>query len=273
MSDHTYTADGRLVRVVGIAHGDKVVVEYGREASDGELWFSGELATVDRVFDVPPTDALHDSIRGLEKRESDLRARLHELAIQAAEADRAHKDRMSKLKRYDQLRLVEDFIDGKITHYILVEDYYCEGTRIRISTPQDEVCGDDRSSYEKKLKLLALYGDQKSRSPEWRLHYYSDGSDGRSQLVYPFTSLEAAREMAVGLLEKAFGVVRDKRRYVDDVISSAHALQVPVPSDIAEMFRATQLKAAQSRAEEARTKLAEAETALARLTAAERQQQ
>jgi hypothetical protein len=259
-----YTADGRAVRVITNLPDGRKVVEHAVEDGDDDLYFTGQTEIVGRVFDDPPREAFHKDILKLEERQKQLRDQIHVMSTQIADAERAHTQRMTKLQKYEQLQLVEDFLDGKITHYVIVRDsYYSDGTQIQISTPQAEVCGDERPSYQNKLKLLALYGNQNDRTLEWLLHYYSDGSGSSRQLVYPFTSLEAAQAKATALMVKAFDVVRKKPQFADYAIASARALNMAVPADILEIQQTKQMKSLQSYVDEARKKLAEAEKALA----------
>lgn len=262
MSGLKHTVHGRVCRPLTTMTDGRIVVELGYE-DENEPYFCGELAIVDRIFDEPPREAYHAEIEKLEAKKVELSATLHQLRHQVSEVERTHKDRIAKLKNYEQLQLVEEFLDGKITHYVIVDTY--DGCNVRISTPQEEKCGDDRRSWNAKLKLLVLYGDQQNRTIDWLLHYYSDGSGSRTDMVYAFTSHGDAKAKAATLIAAAFDVVRKTPDWyrARHAIGSAKAIGIEVPADVLAICREHEAKAARANVEKAREELAAAEQALA----------
>lgn len=244
-----YTIDGRASRVLTTLSDGRKVIELAYE-DDGEMYFSGETAIVDRVFDNPPVESRHKEIAKLDEKCAQLRARATELQHAIFTAEREHKERIAKLTQYEPLKFIEDFLDGKLTHYVLVGRYNPE--IIRISTPAEEI--DTESRWEKKQKLLSLFGTPNTRDIGWWLEY---------EQVFPFTSLEAAREKAGELLAKAFDSVRKQAYHAERAVQSAKALNMPVPDDILQLVRENRVKNAQSAVEKARAELANAEKALA----------
>lgn len=249
MTTPIYTAEGRAARVLTTLTDGRKVIELAYD-DDGEIGFTGELAIVPRVFDNPPTEVLHKAVADLEAREKKLRESINALQTECLDAERAHKERIAKLKQYEPLKFIEEFLDGKLTHYVIVHRYNEE--IIRISTPAEEI--DTENRWDKKQKLLSLFGTPSSRDLSWWLE---------SERVYPFTSLEAAQAKAAALLAEVFKLVRAQPYRAERVIESARAMNMPVPDDILQIVQEQRRKAAQSSVEEARKKLAEAEKALA----------
>ncbi|HEY0684697.1 MAG TPA: hypothetical protein VGD45_20340 [Steroidobacter sp.] len=244
-----YTIDGRAVRVLSTLSCGRKIVELAYE-DDGELYFSGEVAIVAQVFDNPPVEAQHKEITHLEAMAARLRDHLSMLQDEVSKAEQAHKERIAKLKRYESLKFVEEFLDGKLTHYVIVHRYNPEC--IRISTPAEEI--DTENRWEKKQKLLSLFGTPANREIGWWLEY---------EQVFPFTSLEDARAKAAALLADAFKKVRSQPYSAERAIASAKALDIPVPDDLLQIVREYRQKSAQQSLDEARKKLAEAEKAFA----------
>lgn len=250
-----YTAEGRAARVLTTLTDGRKVIELAYD-DDGEIAFSGDLAIVPRVFDNPPTEVLHKAVADLEAREKQLRESINALRTECFDAERAHKERIAKLKQYEPLKFIEEFLDGKLTHYVIVHRYH-EGC-IRISTPAEEIDTEDR--WNKKQKLLVLFGNPRDYSLNW---YLSDESR-----AYPFTSLEGARAKAAELLAAAFKSVKGNACRADWVIESARALDMPVPDEVLQVAREYRQKSAQQSVDDARKKLAEAEKALAAMQGA-----
>ncbi len=137
---------------------------------------------VERVFDKAPAAIFDERIAILEKKIKVLRAEELELRFSMREAADKDKALMEKFKQHKKLSLLENFIDGKITHY--VEINYGG----KIIDFNDAKCQCDK----KNLKLLTLFGDSEG-DLTWRLGYYSDGSGG-SSAVTPCCSYEEAKK-------------------------------------------------------------------------------
>jgi hypothetical protein len=251
MSAVVYTAEGRAVRVLATLPDARVIVEIAREDGDGEMYFSDEALIVDRVFANPPLEAFHRDIVKLEERQKLLRDSISALRTEGFNIESTHKERISKLKKFEQLKFIEEFLDGKLTHYVIVQRY--SEACIRISTPAEEI--DTEGRWNKKQKLLVLFGNPRDYSLQW---YLSDESR-----AYPFTSLDDARAKAAELLADAFKLVRTQPYHAERAIESATVLNMPVPDDILQMVREQRRKSAQQSVDEARKTLAEAERAFA----------
>lgn len=234
MSDIKYTAEGQRVQVLAELPGGKFLVagQVGSYEDDHEQWFDTDHPrVVAKVFDQAPV-AIHEKrVAELLESVDKLEQRHASLMQQIAAREQSHRQRLAKLAKHDGLQLIEDFIDGKITHYVISEGYDWSNDghyELRISTPQEEKSGNERN--ERELKLLALYG-KSGRTVEWKLHYYSDGSGGRSCFCWPFTSYDSAREFAVKLFEEACSKsLAKKNRRAGYLLASAKAIGVEPPA-------------------------------------------
>lgn len=129
----------------------------------------GDLQVIDvQLFDEPPRQKVEANLADLTAKVSAARAELSRLTQDVREAEKDGKARLAKLAQYDQLKRLEDFLDGKITHYVLV-DWYPP----KVISLVDATC----ESGDRDLRLLCLYGTPK-RTLEWKLNRYSDGSGG-----------------------------------------------------------------------------------------------
>lgn len=252
-----YLADGEIVRILSQPAPDQIVVEIGRTYKDepDELFFEG-VRVVKKVYDKPPVEAFHKDILSLEARANELRQHIRIMD----EMERNTKRRVESLKVYDQLQRVEDFLAGKITHYVIY-DGYCNTPIPVISTPKDEISGDDRYG---ELKLLALYGT-KERTLEWKLNQYCDGSGGTKQCI-PCCSLEEAQQKAREILAKSLGSYKVPDQYNCqhglDLCAAAKTLGVPLPDGFEEALQKCRVRNCESEVARRKAELVTAMTAL-----------
>lgn len=230
-NDIKYLADGRVVRVLAQPAPDRIVVEIGRvydeDDPDAELFFNG-TEVVDRVYDKAPSEAISREILDLTKELNSLMDSVSEL--RAVEA--ATRKRVDALKIYSQLERVEDFLAGKITHYVKWEGYLFDADAPVpfVSAVTEERCASDKGS-RAPLKLLVLNGTPEC-TLEWKLNHYSDGS-GSSYHCIPCCSLEEAQAKAREILSRSFAkysvpsggnLVR-----AEQLVKAAKACGAPIP--------------------------------------------
>lgn len=262
-----YLADGEIVRILSQPAPDQIVVEMGRTYEDDpdELFFDG-VRVVQKVYDKPPVEAFHKDVLKLEARANVLREHIRIMD----EMERNTKRRLEALKVYDQLARVEDFLAGKITHYVIYDAYHGSDTAIpRISTPEKEISGDDERG---QIKLLALYGT-KERTMEWKLLRYSDGS-GDGKLCIPCLSLEEAQQKARQILAASIRNYKVPEQHNCqhglNLMAAARQLDVPLPDGFADALRRCELRNRHSEVESKKKELADA---VAKLQAVQGQQE
>lgn len=226
--DMKYLLDGRIVRVLAHLAPHRIVVEIGHtyeDDEDGELFFDG-TEIVDRVYDKAPVEAVSREVRDLEAR----RAQLSDAVAQLECGERTARKRVDALKVYSQLERVEDFLAGKITHYVTWSSYGDYPAPF-VSAVQDERCGDSRNKSD-PLKLLVLYGTDR-KTVEWKLNYYSDGSGNNQRHCVPCCSLEEANTKAREILARSFekhAEMRGGSHFAEQLVKAAKACGAPIPA-------------------------------------------
>lgn len=182
--DTKYLENGYEVEV--LASGDfGFLVRYLYDEEDAIS--ETDTHVVSRVYDEPPTPRIAKVHTELQQAVDALRAERNELQQQIAEARRNEGARINKLKQHKSLQLLEDFLDGKITHYAEWTSY--SAPRIIELASKDAKC--NCSYYCKDLRLLSLFG-KSNGDLEWQLSHYSDGSGSYGATVIPCTSREQA---------------------------------------------------------------------------------
>lgn len=136
------------------------------------------------VYPVAPVEKFSEELKVLHEQ---IAAAKKSLSDAEEESRRRGRERAEKFKRFSILDQLEDFIDGKITHYVTTDTY----DPPEIIPVEKALCGGDR--YRKELRLLTLGGDLNDKGIRWKLGQYSDASGGSSGVI-PATSLEQAQE-------------------------------------------------------------------------------
>lgn len=244
-------ADGHVVQTV-YEHDDYDEPRYGQP----EVWRD--------IYRSPPTAKLHGEIADLEAKLNAIRAELYATQEQRRIEDRDYAARLNERKRFKQLQTLDDFIGGKITHFFTAEGY---GERMSIQT-FDEFMVSKEDRYERKLRLLSLFGGSKG-DLAWYVDRYSDGSGGSHGRCFPALSYEDAVRCASEWLEGRYADVRTKEHKGAsfDLASAAERFGLAVPEDIARWAKQTADTVRERNLEYARKQAAEAQAKLRELEA------
>ncbi len=246
------TADGHAVKpAVTFYDGD------GEERQD----YDG-IALWHECFLKPPTEVLHEEVAQLNAQIEAAQAALEELRLKRREEDKGIEERKARLKQHELLARLDDYVAGKITHYLILESY----ENIPRIITLDQTKGDD---YDKRYRLLTLHAKTSwGGKLEWSLSQYYDGS-GMADKVIPCRSQEEAVAEGTKIFEANLAKWRkpEERRFVSIrwLLCGAKNLGLTVPEDVLAANRADTLQQATKTAEDARASLAKAETALAAL--------
>jgi hypothetical protein len=235
-----FLACGTQVEVVQAVSGGWIVRRL-RFDSDGIGNPVGDPYFVEHVFNDPPTERLHEQVAQLTAEIAQLRTEKVAAKRALTDSENRHRERLEKLKQFDGLRLVEDFIEGKITHYAIWNE---RGGRMQI-LPFDEAKS-DKSTWAEKPRLLMLYGDPSRKKFTWELSYYSSIS-AMSEYVCPCTSYEQAVALLQEFLDsqlKKFAASTDPRQRDQtnsDWIKAADQYGLKLPDGYRERHAAQEL--------------------------------
>lgn len=260
-----YTPDGRKAEFVSSLPGGgfAVMLAYRRYDDSGEEEeYYDRLGTFPRIFADPPIEVWDASVTKLREQERELREQVAARRNELREVENSAKGIIAKFGRFSALKDLENYLDGKITHFVIVN----YGT-VTVQEKEATLIQDPERAWNKEQKLLTLFGDTKG-DLQWRLNQYRDGSGSSNTECYPCTSLEEARAKAGDIIAADFAG-HDPKKYfghTQATIRSAKALGFPVPDHV--QADADRQEVDALRANEA-TKRAEHEKALAALRARE----
>jgi uncharacterized membrane protein len=257
-----YDRHGRAGRYVARVDSGYVIEQIYEDSETGDP-YPGPVDTWREVFTTPPTEQLHVEVRELEQQAASIRQQLDAMREERRALDAEHKARAERIKRHEQLARLDDFIAGRITHFVVI------GGSVKVQEAAKELASDE-SRYDKALRLLSLYGGTKG-DLTWKLNRYSDGS-GSSTEVIPCLSFDeamaAARKRVAADMDALRPVVADRPWQMEGTLKSAAELGMEVPADLAALMSAYRLKTARDQLEKARTALADAQARVADLEGA-----
>jgi hypothetical protein len=224
-----YDIHGRAGAYVARAANGHIVEPMHQVDDDDEPRFS-EAHTWREVFTKPPVEKLHAEVAEVEKQLDAARLALRVVQEQRRQFDADERARLARLKKHAHLSRVDDYIEGRITHFVTIGRY---GEGVSVKTFDQVMKEPERRS---RLPLLVLYGDPYADSEmrtEWcRL------SDGNDLKVLPCASLEEATAKAHAELASRFAAFikgpKDNHghSYLTSDAAAAAALGAPIPPEV-----------------------------------------
>lgn len=169
-------AEGHIVRPLVEAH-----------RGDEEYMHLCDPVTWRAAFAKPPIEKFSAELKSIHGQIEAARAALSEQQAEHRAFAATAKDRAIERARVEQLRYVDEFLTGKLTHYAVLSDY---------QMPHVLAVGDAKHGdrpYNREMRLLALYGKlDEMRTVYWQLHKYGDMSGSYGDTVVPSRSVEEA---------------------------------------------------------------------------------
>jgi len=210
-----FDESGHEYRVIELQKGQQLV--YAQVWGEDDETYDGELRIVaeSALHNSPPSQKLQAHIAELCNIRNELLAEIGTLRQELKSFESEANDRLAKLKQHKSLKLLEDYLAGRITHYVEIRSY---GPPAIIALKDTTV--DEGWSYREKLKLLSLFG-RSDGNLEWGLNRYSDGS-GCDSNVFPCTSYHEAIEVTKRLFaEHEKSALTTENRFSHEWVSQA----------------------------------------------------
>lgn len=270
-----YDRSGRVYQFQGMMDDRAIVCQiFDGQGWEGEIEpYPSELASAMDVASLsakPPTAAIVAEVLKAENELKRIKDAIVEATTEARNAEKQNADRLAKLKRFSALSRIEEFLEGKITHFVTRPQY---GGRILVQTFEETMhCKNDYGLFDGDLKLLSLFGTRKY-NPEhgnakgdllWKVNQYYDGSGSGWHIVQPCISEDEAKAVAAGWLEERWAEhrsLKDKQtrsHWLKDYIESAEKIGLTVPDDIIADFEAKKKSDAEAAIQKAKDELAKA---------------
>lgn len=259
---YAYGTDGKKVYIEAITQDGDYVVSgvvaqiYGDQVEEdhGETWIERG-----KLYPKPPIDVMDKVFAEKAAELERLRKERMELTSGVNAAEREVAERFKRLAKFKGLERLEEVLEGKFTHFVT-------GAYGGYQILSKESGLKQRDQYDKKLKLLSLFGDT-GGDLEWRLNEYRDESGSWMQ-VYPCFSEEDARAKLIQLCTDDLDEWRKGGKntyYLGCPVTSLEKIGAQIPDDARDAYQKHLAEAMQAKITEARKRLQEAETALAKV--------
>lgn len=153
----------------------------------------GPSKVVDKIFSQAPVAILDERFKEAQARLDAINAEHDKRFAEITTAERDIKNRLAKLKKYQGLELLEDFIDGTITHVVYANGENSTDLTVK---PLSRVLEKGSSSgyNDRDLRLLSLFG-RSNGDLTWKVNQYYDGSGYSSGTIFPCRSEEDGQEV------------------------------------------------------------------------------
>lgn len=227
-----YDVDGRKVELIAFTDDERYVVSKTMQVEyyDDVYYEQGETCILDRLFDLPPKEVVDSEVAALRKEKERLTALNSELRTKAHLAEKDVADRIKRLQKYEALELVEDFLEKRITHFLIEEHYDYKIVDL------DGLKDDDK--WSPQFRMVSLFG-KKGGDPEWKICRYSDGSGNDWKRLIPCLSEDDAKEKRVKLITDSLNSSRASAQannpyWTSQIVNAALKYGVPVPDDLLE---------------------------------------
>lgn len=223
-----YLLDGREVIVCAETNSGNIVRNVYYDKHSDEEYLGDPYLSTSKMFDNPPEEKYYEEIEKLIKTQEDLQYQIINLKQEKTNIEKEISDIKKEesrffgnVQRIDQLKLLEDFINGKITHYLIF--HYSFGWNI-ITIKETEL--KENYHHAKYLKLLTLYGESNG-DLNWKLSEYSCSSSS-GNLVIPCTSYE----MALDELKKIiYSRIEESNFYDENIIKLSEKYDIEIPKE------------------------------------------
>ena len=192
--------DGFIVRIIFTPNDDAdndFELDHIEDCTEGEDFFYGDPIFAERVFDAPPVQHYHDEVDQLKNEIISLRNKKVDLEKEITALVDRHAETVKKFGMIPELKHLQDYIDGKITH-LVIEHW---GHKFNIVEFSDFINYQEKRWNRKPgLKLMVLFGNTNG-DLQWEIYDYPVES-GSSLSVYPCISLGEAQSLRDELHKK-----------------------------------------------------------------------
>ena len=226
-----YLPDGRQVNLIQkLDSGFLCEYVYSHEDWEGEpRGYRDEVFIAPEIYEQAPTATYDARISELRTTIDQLANKERELRTRISEIESNERTRLAKFGKFRALRQLEDFIEGRITHYVEVPSWGAP----RIVDFEETKNPDGSYQTHNGYKLLTLFG-RTNGDLAWKLNRYTDGSGSNTDVI-PCTSLGDAQRVAREHIEERARDSAERPR--EDVINAAKQFNVTLPDAYLESFR------------------------------------
>jgi len=242
-----YNRDGARAKFISkIDNYYFVIPEIEYQGWEGDIETDWGNATQWReIFIKPPTEILDEAVV---KRNNELKVldeKVSDAYKKINESNKLITEQKDKFARYERLKYLEDFIDGKINYLVRLRNWYSSETyeSVTICEFKDAISRKDDSDYyyRDKLKFVTLFGDTKGNLNFCLSEYYMERD--YKETVIPCKSYNEALEVAQKAVNEEADKITPEKGINISFINSARKLGLGIPIEMVNYENAQKEKA------------------------------
>jgi len=251
-----------VTQAKGGGHIVQPLIADGDGVTEPESYFPDGVALWPSVYSSAPRQKLDAEIAAKSERLAALRREIAQAELERQKSLRDQQAVRDRLAAHEALVYLDDFLNAKITHYVVDLD----GQIQVLDTAA--FCQKREFGYSERVLTLTASVRNGQTTLAWRI---KNDSGYSSREINAFPDEEKARAFALSLItERMKKVAADLRRdgYVsnaDHALTNAKALGIEPLPELVDAINDKALKDAKAKAEAARKSLAEAEVVLGKL--------
>jgi len=228
--DKGYLRNGQEISILKKLEDGYLINKINVDCETGDEFIEDEIYFIKEVFSNPLTEKISTEVLNIESKISELKKQKNEMEAEIKSQQELEKTKSTLYKQYSQLKRLDDFIAGKITHYVflgwdlIIKPFAIAKTR-------------DMEEWEKGTKLLSLFGASNGNL-EWRINEYKDGS-GWYKTVIPCLSYEEAVNTLKNHITESLNNLRKEKR-IDSYgrfLESAQKYQIEVDQSFIDEYK------------------------------------
>lgn len=250
-----YTPEGLAVEYVGPAPGGHLaLIVYVDDG--GAEWPEDDTPRFFRALNAKPrTQALAKEVQELGEEIARRRAELDGIESKIVECENINRAMQKRFKQHAALKRIDDWIEGRMTHFVTVGEY----GRVEV-WERDALLRDGQDRHDRsEIRLVCLFG-RSNGDLQWGVNRYRDGS-GQWTDCTPCGSEEEAKRIAAQAVRNFWESSDNEYRRIN-ATQSALKMGLEVPAERIKEMRDREISDAEKTVREATERLANAQAAL-----------
>lgn len=261
--DIVWTESGNkaeYVSVIGGQHAVRLIyAEQERDDDEPYEYPAPRIDTVDRVFAKAPVEVIDAEVSKRQAALEDIVRRTLDKRRELTDLERRQKETLKNLQQHEELAHLEDWLAGKITHFVVVDSYK---TTVRVQ------------AWDAAMEMKSDYGNGRGfdllvLSAGWdKVLKWQRKETPRYQYLRPHTSEDAAIADAITVITQSLADAvksKDVIHSLGELIKSADLFKVDVPEHLRTTLANRQRAHIQTYLDKARNEVAVYEARIAAL--------
>lgn len=262
--DRVYNRSGHKGEYAGKIENGPYLVRPVLECHSGDEAYTelGHLQEWEEVFERAPVEKIDEQISKKQTQLDEIQAILSQKQSEARLAEAAYKETLERLQKHESLAMLDDFLSGRITHYVLRSDYGDYPSIVEVTETIPTKDSDHEAQYYKRVAVLSFTGRLHGDEVQWTMSNHSKVFWDSGSKVILCRSYDEAVKIVIGICDKGWDEIRSGKNTGGKWVSVANQYGVPVPEDILQGIESAKIADKVKKIADLEAKLEEAKSQL-----------